>query len=870
MSVGRFLQQGAAGNAGAGATYVDDVFSTYLYEGTGYGRGVTNGLLLGDGLSGGEATYFKWDTKFSDSSTPTTGASSYTVSMYVKADTDDISARPFMISQQTTFTLTPSRIDFNSNRQDGNGLAIAWFFTHTGKFIPGRWNHILFSVSNNGSKYMYINDQQAAVFAGSVYSTSPMYGIAPTVGGNNTSSPTASNSFDGSLARIYVKKEYVDLSVESNRRIFVNADLTPVSHSSLEARNPELYMPLGSNYTENLGTESYSFSVSGDGTPELTDGVDSTVSGEGGMLWIKNRDAAVNHQIHDTERGASVGLNTNNTNAQYTDANAITSFNPDGFSMNNNYNSHNQSGVDFVSWTFRKQPGFFDVVTYTGNGSARTISHNLGSVPGMIIVKRIDSSGDWQVYHRSNTASPETDYLVLNSPAATADSNTRWNDTAPTSSVFSVGTEATVNASSATYVAYLFAHDAQEFGTDSDESIIKCGTFTGNPVTVDLGWEPQWILLKKTTGSNDWIMYDTMRGWQTDGTGSYLQANTSNAEVFTSLEITKINSTGVEFVSYGGTWVYVAIRRPHKPAEEFAATDLFHVETMINSSSSEDRTVDTGFNVDSLLFKVYDTSSQWFWTDRLRGTGNLLRTDSTAAEDRNTNNWVKWDTNEAISEDLISWNNDRVYYAFRRAPGFFDVVNYTGSSSAQEIPHNLGVAPELIIQKCKTQSSYPWNSWYTGLTNSQYINLNTTAAVSSSSNLWGTNATVATDSVFRTGSGNTGVDGSTSDTHVAYLFATVPGISKVGTFNRPSQVAQDIDCGFENGARFVLIKRTNTTGNWVLWDSDRGIVAGSESYLVINSSAAQVNNQDYIDPLSSGFTLTSGIATGDWVFLAIA
>jgi hypothetical protein len=123
------------------------------------------------------------------------------------------------------------------------------------------------------------------------------------------------------------------------------------------------------------------------------------------------------------------------------------------------------------------------VVTYTGTGVNRTVSHNLGSVPGCIIVKRTDTTGDWQVYHRANTANPETDYLVLNSTAATADSNTRWNDTAPTDAVFSLGTEATVNASGGTYVAYLFAHDAGGFGDDGEQNVISCGSLYWN------GWE---------------------------------------------------------------------------------------------------------------------------------------------------------------------------------------------------------------------------------------------------------------------------------------------------------------------------------------------------------------------------------------------
>ena len=102
------------------------------------------------------------------------------------------------------------------------------------------------------------------------------------------------------------------------------------------------------------------------------------------------------------------------------------------------------------------------------------------------------------------------------------------------------------------------------------------------------------------------------------------------------------------------------------------------------------------------------------------------------------------------------------------------------------------------------------------------------------------------------------------------LLANLQTISKIGTFSRTSGDTTNVDCGFSNGARFVFIKRTNTTGSWVMWDSVRGIVAGNEPYTVLNSNSVQVTNQDYIDPLSSGFTINGGIATGDWVFYAIA
>jgi hypothetical protein len=200
-------------------------------------------------------------------------------------------------------------------------------------------------------------------------------------------------------------------------------------------------------------------------TQTITNGID--LDGEGGLVWIKMRaTAGYEHILTDTARGAQRYLSSDNTLGQQTGTNDLTAFTSTGFSLgtSSRVNRSVASENTFASWTFRKAPKFFDVVTYTGTGANRTVAHNLGSVPGCIIVKRTNTSGDWQVYHRANTANPETDYLVLNSTAATVDSNTRWNDTQPTDAVFSLGTEATVNASGGTYVAYLFAHDAVGLG----------------------------------------------------------------------------------------------------------------------------------------------------------------------------------------------------------------------------------------------------------------------------------------------------------------------------------------------------------------------------------------------------------------------
>ncbi len=145
----------------------------------------------------------------------------------------------------------------------------------------------------------------------------------------------------------------------------------------------------------------------------INNGID--LNGEGGLTWIKNRDQTDSHVLTDTERGVTKILSSNSSSGQTTDSDTLTAFNSDGFTLGADVKV-NTSGEDYVSWSFRKQAGFFDIVKYTGNGTAgNTVSHNLGSVPGMILVKRTGSSKDWWVYHvgSNNGNSPETKYQKL-------------------------------------------------------------------------------------------------------------------------------------------------------------------------------------------------------------------------------------------------------------------------------------------------------------------------------------------------------------------------------------------------------------------------------------------------------------------------
>jgi hypothetical protein len=619
----------------------------------------------------------------------------------------------------------------------------------------------------------------------------------------------------------------------------------------------------------------------------ITNGID--LAGEGGLVWIKNRSTSADHHLGDTARGVSAAILHSNSSGQGTDYGAygFTGFNSDGFTINGAGSvGLDASGNDYVSWTFRKQPGFFDVVTWSGDGTTnRQISHSLGSTPGMIIVKSRTGSDNWYTYHRSLGSGK---FVKLNSADAafTDTPGDMWGNTDPTDSVFTVGNPGYLNYSGWDYVAYVFAHDAQDFGENSDEAIIKCGSYTGNTSSkpnIDLGFEPQWLIIKCTTHSESWIILDSMRGIVTpdnSGTGidPTLLANNTTAELSASSNsYIKLHANGFELTSTGGEvnaagreYIYMAIRRPHKPASEFAATDLF--KPVVKNFTAG--LIETGFPVD--LNINFGTSADDYnrFTSRLTGQKSLY-SDRTAAEGTET----YWDFAESEGMGVTYSGNISGYsnLCFKRAPGFFDVVTYEGIGGPQNINHNLGVAPELIIVKDR-DASVRWAVWYNGIGTdasgyNKYLVLNQTDGDITGGSVWFD--MVPTASVFRP------YDAFVSEgnrSYVAYLFATATGISKVGTYTGTGSNV-DVDCGFSAGARFVLVKRTDSTGDWYFWDTARGIVAGNDPYHRFNvgyPGGQDITNTDYIDPLSSGFTITStapaalNASGGTYLFLAIA
>jgi len=608
-------------------------------------------------------------------------------------------------------------------------------------------------------------------------------------------------------------------------------------------------------------------------TQTITNGID--LSGKGGLVWFKRRNSSISHALYDTARGAGYILASNTTTESITGGSGISglsSFNSNGFSLDSDSFSArtNANGDTYVSWTFREQPKFFDVVTYTGNASSRTIAHNLGSVPGTIIVKCTSEANDWVVYHRS-LSTPASSYLKLNTSDAVITGNTNiWNNTAPTSSVFSVGASGFTNNTGQTYVAYLFAHDAGGFGLSGTDNVISCGSFTtdgsGN-ASVSLGYEPQWIMIKNSAGAGSWQISDVMRGLTVDAS-SQLIANSSSAES-TGAPL-KINATGFSTIGANTfpstTYIYIAIRRgPMKTPT--SGTSVFGVTTNTDAVNSTNPLTTVPEAID-LLIDGARTSGVLYALPRLT-QWNYLVTSSTAAEVSYP--WSQPAQNKMQpSSGWFGAGTSQINWMFKRAPGFFDVVCYTGNSVAgRTVTHNLTVVPEMMIVKNRTDSQN-WTVYAASEGNTKSCSLDGNGAFGTDS-VW--NNTTPTSSVFSLGT-SIRVNNS-SHTYVAYLFATVAGVSKVGSYTGTG-TTQVINCGFTAGSRFVMIKRTDSTGDWYVWDSARGIVAGNDPYLLLNSAVPEVTNTDYVDTANSGFEISSTAPAainangGTFIFLAIA
>jgi len=282
----------------------------------------------------------------------------------------------------------------------------------------------------------------------------------------------------------------------------------------------------------------------------ITTGIDS---GEGSLVWGKARANSTLHLLFDTVRGAQNYVTSNSADPQYNTPGTLDAFTSTGYAVGSSLNL-NGSGRANVGWQFRCAPNFFKIVQFTGDGAAtQGITNPLGANLGRCFIKRTDATDNWVTWHRSF---PSVSGL-LNSGFDGETSAISVSD-----SLITVGSTRSLNVSGATYIVYCFGHD-----TTSD-GLIQCGSYIGNgsasgPI-VNLGWRPQWLLVKSTNSSNlvgaDWLIFDTARG-----ISNTLAPNNVNAEI--SAARISLSAAGFQVIDStyhtnfsGSGYAYMAIR----------------------------------------------------------------------------------------------------------------------------------------------------------------------------------------------------------------------------------------------------------------------------------------------------------------------
>lgn len=625
----------------------------------------------------------------------------------------------------------------------------------------------------------------------------------------------------------------------------------------------------------------------------IINGID--LAKHGGLVWLKTRNTVGWHFWMDTVRGFD-GQNTKvlysnrNNSEAYNDV--LRCFNSDGFTLSNtDYNSN--SNTEVIAYTFRKCPGFFDIVSYTGTGSAGLeINHNLAATPQWMIVKARNQTQSWAVYaqdgHATTGASNSSQVgFALDTDDNGDNSDGFWNNTPPTSTKFTLGNGSRTNSYGTHYIAYLFAGNGTTgtsiFGQNGDQSVMSAGFYngiSGTDVVKNLGWEPGWLMIKSGNDNNqyaNWFMIDSMRGIsnkQSDGqryfaandnweenNGGIIGAGSGDFVEFTSSGF-KVRP-GFRTISQGSPqrkYIYLAFRSP-QPSIVKPKSDpnlIFALSKGANKSYNVNQYAP--FAPDMMIQKNTGSSDgDWRLSVRNMST-RYLRTNTTQHRDNYTyfffdfggygspkgGGSVAGGTMDYASAGYLG-------YHWRRSKGSFDYVMYEGngvSGTAQN--HQLGSAPEMIwIKNIQGGSGDHWRVYHIGLnggTNPQnyHLKLDTDVAQDAHSGILNNTAPGATSFTL----GNQDAVNKNGSFYLAVLFGSVTGVSKLGYYNGSGSTGNAQNIGFR--PRFLIIKRANASEDWFVFDSQRGF----GDYMLMNKTQ-QNYSQTYVNVSDTGFSLVS-------------
>ena len=640
------------------------------------------------------------------------------------------------------------------------------------------------------------------------------------------------------------------------------------------------------------------------------------------FVWIKDRSAGNWHNLQDTIRGATKHVYSNANNAQDTTSDGLTAFNSNGFTVGAGGGFGN-SGNNFVSWNWKAggaptatnsagagvapTPGSvmidgvsstaalagnvqvekmsvntaaqFSIVNFISQtGSTNQVPHGLNGVPDLFIFKRTDSSESWWTY--TQVIDGSLDYFSLN----TTDSKSDATETAPTATTVYQPT----SSSGRDYILYCFKN------VDGYQRI---GSYVGNGSTngpfVYTGFEPAFILFKRTDSGDRWLMADNKRADALTNMDDFLDAQDSaQEETFGATDGINFLSNGFSISTTdgvlngnGGTYIYLAIAANPDTTTPTKANSF---ETVLYTGNNTSRSITTTFQPDFVWLKCRDSNRNHRLFDSIRGATKGLYSDLANAE-YTENSLTAFNANgftlgtsgnqNVLNEDYVAWawkaldhdrnlasiNNDGIITSSVSAntDAGFSIVKYTATGTTATVGHGLSSAPELILSKTAS-AAYDWLVYAAPVGATKQMRLNATTGANISGFM---NNTAPTSSVYTVASGNN-LNYANGDVNVAYCFTSITGHSKIGSYSGDDSTDRLITTGFN--VSFVMIKKTNGSSNWQTFDSARG----GDEQLDFNSSADEFTGSSAtIEFVSNGFRIKTNYTTynatgGEYIYMA--
>jgi len=603
------------------------------------------------------------------------------------------------------------------------------------------------------------------------------------------------------------------------------------------------------------------------------------------LVWIKDRSNGENHILNDSTRGASNDLSSNLQNAEANRPTGFVSFDSDGFTLGTDGGGvvNDSTRGPYVAWCWKagggtttagtgtggvssvthqlNQKAGFCITKFTSNNNGgtsggSTVTHGLDSAPDLIFMKAINTTQAWWVWHNSFTSG--NDYLQLQADAAKGSSVNVWNGTAPDATKVTLGAW---NSQGFQFIMYAFKSKA---------GYSSFGSYTGNGSTngpiVNTGFEPAFVIIKRTDSIDNWSMTDNARN-TTNPRNKALYPNLTQSELTSGYSVNylsngfQIADSGAGVNASGGTFLYIAFASDASTAP--ALPDSF-ANKLYTGTGSANSISGLGFGPSLTWIKIRSTTNSHSWTDSVRGNDLVLQSNETSAEAsgqitldsdgftigdgnalRNSNGatYVAWNWKANSIPTINTDGTIQSLVSANQAAGF-SIIQYTGTGANATVGHGLSSAPNCIITK-RLDAIEGWLVWFSSLPASNYMYLNSSGIGGTDTNAYKTISST-TNQI-----GSDGTVNASGGEYISYVFHSVSGFSKMGTYTGTGATHAITGVGFQPD--WIMGKETDGVDSWEMVDSARGI----NKMVYANGNNAEVTNTNFTSFDSDGFTLSS-------------